>query len=586
MNDRRLPVVGGPSATGEPETGAPSSSDRLLAKNLEGLTSLSPCTADLVRRAAPGDGVATVIAQSGDPVLVAGGRALDSRRDPVSAAERVAADSRAAAVVVLGLGGGYLAEALMRRGISVTAVVEHSAIIGAALRARDLGRLLASCPIVAVESLVDRTGLARLRAHSHAVVVHAPSVAQTPELGALAERWNRLPAARAPRVLVVGPLSGGSLGIARHVAGAARALGADTRFFDASPFGAAQRQFGALPITADGRTYLQGRLTLLVGEAVVGVAGEWRPDLVLALAQAPLTEPALSALNEGGAATAFWFVENVRVLPYWRDVVRHYGHVYAIQPGPVLEQMREAGAASVSYLPMACDPEVHLPVALATAEAAEYESPVSFAGAPYLNRRHLLGIVADLGLKVWGEGWEHTPLAARLGRPGRFDLDAMLRVFAGTSVNLNVHSADHVTGLDPEPDYVNPRTFELAAAGAFQLVDWRAPLSALFTGDEMATFRTPSEMRGLAEHYLAAPRERDAMAAAARRRALSEHTYRHRVERVLRDTLPAHLLPGVAPEAAPSLDAAASASAAAPILTVDEALLRMLVDIRDSAAAK
>jgi spore maturation protein CgeB len=578
--------VGETGAAKGPEVGVSPGGADLFEANLAALTSISSTVAGRVREAAPHVGVSTAASASGLPVLQVDGRALDSRRNPVSAAQQAVSGCGARRVVLLGLGTGYVADALIERGIAIGAVVERLDVLVAAMRARDLSALLSTVPVFLVEDLANRTVLVGIRAAADVVVTHAPSVALSPVLAEIGRRWERLPKPRAPRVLVVGPTSGGSLGTARFVADAVKRSGAEYRLFDASPFETAQHTFGALPVTPEGKTYLQGRFALLLGEAVVGVAAEWRPDLVIALAQAPLTEPALEGLAALGATTAFWFVENVRVLPYWRDVVSHYHHVFAIQPGAVLDQMRVARAPHVHYLPMACDPQLHRPVALC-ADDARFVSPVSFAGAPYLNRRHILGAVTDLGLKLWGDGWERTPLAAHLGEVGRFGLEQMLKVFSGTAINLNVHSADHVTALDPDPDYVNPRTFELAACGAFQLADWRAPLATLFKDDEVVTFKSVREMRQLAEHYLAHPDERATVAARARVRALAEHTYDRRVAEIFAKALPVHLQPpaGVT-EPARSLDDAIAEAGARGDLSIDEAVLRMLADIRDTVGAR
>jgi len=319
---------------------------------------------------------------------------------------------------------------------------------------------------------------------------------------------------------------------------------------------------------------------------VVETATAWKADLVLAVAQAPLSEPGLTALGARGIPAAFWFVENTRVLPYWRDVARHYDHFYAIQTGGVLEQIAAAGARAVSYLPMACDPEVHRAVPLSDGDRARFGSPVSFAGAPYLNRRHVLAAIADLGLKVWGDGWETTALAACLGETGRFDLDGMLRIFAASTVNVNVHSADHVIGLDPLPDYVNPRTFELAACGAFQLVDRRDPLAALFDADEIAVFDTVADLRDKTQYYLARPVETRAIAERARQRATQDHTYDARVRQILRDCLPSHLQPHESPLIDVTLDAAIEQAATSQTLEEAEIYLRILADVREATASR
>jgi spore maturation protein CgeB len=583
MNEQRLSDVGDSMVNRGLPVGGPPAADGVLEANLAMLASISSDLASAVRRTAPSVAITTEVSRTGVPVLAFNGRALDSRRDPVSAAEHAASHVSSRRVVLFGLGGGYLAETLISRGIAVVAIVEQVDIVRAALSVRDLRHVLASVPIVGADAICDLRQLSRLRALAGDVVVHTPSAQVMPELRVLAERWHRVPAARRPRVLVIGPISGGSLGVARSVATAVEGVGAELRFFDPSPFAAGQSAFTALDVDRDGRAYLQGRLTLLLGDAATAIAAEWRPDLAIAMAQAPTTEPALTRLRQLGTTSAFWFVENVRVLPYWREVCRDYDFFYAIQPGATLERIEEAGARRVAYLPMACDPAMHRPVTLTAEERARYGSRVSFAGAPYLNRRHVLGTIADLGFKVWGEGWESTALASHLGAPGRFGREEMLRIFSATDVNVNLHSADHVTGLDPDADYVNPRTFELAACGAFQLVDRRDPLSELFKDDELVTFRNAGELRELTKRFLADPDGRAGWSARARARVLAEHTYEHRVQQILSDTLPPHLQPCNASPGL-TLDEAIGRAAFTAELSQDEALLRMVADVRETVA--
>jgi spore maturation protein CgeB len=112
------------------------------------------------------------------------------------------------------------------------------------------------------------------------------------------------------------------------------------------------------------------------------------------------------------------------------------------------------------------------------------------------------------------------------------DTDTCVKVFNATAINLNLHSSSG-TGLDSHPDFVNPRTFELAACGAFQLVDERTLLSELFSPEEMVCFRSPGEVPALIQTWLKDPAGRRAYAEAAQRRVLREHTYRHRMQDLL-----------------------------------------------------
>ena len=344
-------------------------------------------------------------------------------------------------------------------------------------------------------------------------------------------------------MLVVGPIYGGSLGIARSAARALGRLGVDARLFDASDYGPAHVAFERLALDPVTRRTFLGEFATLVGKSVVAVAREWRPDLVFALAQAPLDPSALQQLRALDIPTAFWFVENGRVLRYWRQMAPHYDRFYAIQPGRFLEQLADVGATGPSYLPVACDPESHRPVDLTEDECSHFGADVSFAGSAYLNRRRMFAKLTDCGLRLWGPDWTDAGFAGCVeGEPKRFSLDEMTRIFAATKINLNIHSANHVDGCDPDPDYVNPRTFELAASNAFQLVDEREPLSALFTSDQVVTFRTIEELRDLIAHYLADDGERRRVAGRARDRVLAEHTYADRLQRVLKEMIAPELI--------------------------------------------
>jgi spore maturation protein CgeB len=81
---------------------------------------------------------------------------------------------------------------------------------------------------------------------------------------------------------------------------------------------------------------------------------------------------------------------------------------------------------------------------------------------------------------------------------------------------------------------VNPRTFELAACGAFQLCDDRKLLPELFeVGEEIITFSSLEDMREKMEHYLAHPEERKAVCERARARVIRDHSYGRRIEQML-----------------------------------------------------
>jgi spore maturation protein CgeB len=89
-------------------------------------------------------------------------------------------------------------------------------------------------------------------------------------------------------------------------------------------------------------------------------------------------------------------------------------------------------------------------------------------------------------------------------------------------------------GINPEGDYLNPRTFDLAATGAFQLVDRRAQLPEFFKPkEEVTTFQNLAEAREKIDYFLAHEEERLRVARKGRERCLRDHTYRVRMAQAL-----------------------------------------------------
>lgn len=217
-------------------------------------------------------------------------------------------------------------------------------------------------------------------------------------------------------------------------------------------------------------------------------------------------------------------------------MVTGYDFWFVMQQESCLDAFRKAGASHVSYLPLAADPAIHQPMTLTREERQEFSADVSFLGSGYWNRRHLLPSLIDQEwtFKLWGNEWDNPgKLKEVLQREGaRIDTPTSVKIFNATSVNINLHSYTG-EGFDPEGDGVNPRTFELASCGAFQVVDARTLLPALFDESMMAVIKSPDELLSSIETYLHEPARRKTMAESSRKRVLEAHTYMHRMKTLL-----------------------------------------------------
>ncbi|MFQ5329558.1 MAG: glycosyltransferase, partial [Thermodesulfobacteriota bacterium] len=480
----------------------------------------------------------TVPSRAGPPTVKIGGPPLHSAYDPEGEGRKWAEHHRErwdgfSTPLIFGCGLAYhvteLATLLDRNCV----VIEPDlALFRLALHTIDLSSMLESISfLVAPED--DEIGTL-LRGDSFSLMIHGASASRYPET--LKRIEGRLRLSERYRILVVGPIYGGSLPIARYVTTALTAMGYEVAFVDSSLF---KDGFGAIKGFTSSDVHegkLKGLFTTFLSELVMAKVVDFKPDLVFALAQAPLTPDLLKRLRENGIPSAMWFVEDFTVLEYWREVAPLYDYFFTIQDGPCLDALDAIGVENVHYLPLAADPDIHKPLTVSEDEEGEYGSDISFVGAGYYNRKRLFLKVIDCDLKIWGDGWEGAaPLYSRIARQGaRISTEESVKVFNASRININLHSSQRHEGVSPDGDFVNPRTFELAACGAFQLVDYRAHLPRFFEeGREVICFRDSEDLRKKIDYYLDHPDERETIARRGRERVLRDHTYGARMAEMM-----------------------------------------------------
>ena len=337
------------------------------------------------------------------------------------------------------------------------------------------------------------------------------------------------------RILVVLPMYGGSLPIGRYCVRALAEMGHTVQCFEAPLFHGAFTGLRELALAPSQVAQLEHSFLQVVAQAIWAKVQSLEPQLVLALAQAPLSRSLLQRLRRANVRTAMWFVEDYQVFGYWRDYAPLYDVFAVIQKEPFLSALHDAGQPHAFYLPLAALPEFHRPLNPSPAERREYGAEIAFLGAGYPNRRQAFRRLVGRNFKIWGSDWEGEHLlSAHIQRQGaRISEEESVRIYNATSINLNLHSSIREDTILSHGDFVNPRTFELAAMGAFQLVDKRSLMPELFAPDELATFDSLDTLFASIDYYLAHPEERASISARARKRVLREHTYAQRMDSLL-----------------------------------------------------
>jgi spore maturation protein CgeB len=180
------------------------------------------------------------------------------------------------------------------------------------------------------------------------------------------------------------------------------------------------------------------------------------------------------------------------------------------------------------FLPPSYDPNIHRP----EEPNKETKCDVFMCGSGWVERTKFLEAVDWTGihLKLYGiwpmikDNYD-SPLYESFV-PLIINNQKIAGMYAAVKISLNFHRA-HEQALTP-----NPRIFEAAACGVFQLSDPRKGLWNIF-GESIPTFKTPAELEQQVRYFLERPEQRQLLAAEARRR-VEVHTFDTRAVELIR----------------------------------------------------
>ncbi|MEC4684762.1 MAG: glycosyltransferase [Nitrospirota bacterium] len=509
----------------------------IFEKNIEALRIIKSELAEVIIRTRRDNDLHILTTRNGMPSIKAGNVTLHSRYNPLKESESWVEHHRekiekSSLICVLGFGLGYHILQLCETTPADIVVFEPRVdILKAAFELMDLTPVLSRIRFVAGDEIP------RLK-KGFLVLEHKPSVNLNPEhFEKIRSRLNVFKdIKKGLKIMVVGPVYGGSLPIAGYCANALSNLGNEVDFVDNSRY---KDVFLSIDSITDDKAHqyrLREMFVSFVSEAVIARCLEIKPDLVFALAQAPLTEASLQKLRENKIPTAFWFVEDFMVMDYWQRVAPFYDYFFTIQKGQFFETLKGIGVKKFSCLPLAASMDVHKKTEPSGDELKICGSDVSFVGAGYYNRRKFFEGLLDFDFKIWGNEWNlNSPLGRCIQRSGeRIDTEDIVKIFSASKINVNLHSSAYHEGVNPYGDFVNPRTFEIAACEGFQLVDARSEIQELFkVGEEIVCFEDLSDLRYKIRYYLNNPDERKAIARKAMERVRKDHTYELRMEEML-----------------------------------------------------
>ena len=514
----------------------------LFNKNLELLRSSQPYLASMVEKEPKQNIVRIARSKDGNPIPQIGSVSLHSNYYPL----KEAADGLSnyclkdeQRPVVYGLGFGYHVLEILKRchGSEVLVIEPVMSIFQSFMETVDLEPFLPNTNFIvstAAPKIIASNQTDNWEKYEHPASKRL-SYDYFSSLDKAIETSNYLRANRL-KILVVNPYYGGSLPTAKYCMRALNDMGHHAESIECDKF--AEGFFSIKNITRNkvNEEALSSQFAHFMGQLITAKAADYKPDLILAIAQAPLTPEAIKSLKRLHIPIAFWFVEDFRTLSYWKEIASYYDYFFAIQRGDFFKELLSLGVKNFYYLPQGCLPEVHKTISLSPEDKNQYLADVSFMGAGYYNRAQSFPRLLNHDFKIWGTEWAlDSSVGKRVQNENkRVDPGDIVKIYNAGNINLNLHSSSFHDGVNPVGDFVNPRTFEIAACGGFQLVDERSELAELMTpGIEVTTFNSIDDLCQKVDYYLTHGDEAKSIAARGKQRVLKDHTIQKRMQEML-----------------------------------------------------
>jgi spore maturation protein CgeB len=193
-------------------------------------------------------------------------------------------------------------------------------------------------------------------------------------------------------------------------------------------------------------------------------------------------------------------------------------------------ELHDFGVLNLFHLSCACDPTIYFTKHLNSKDQKRFQCDIGLIANFYPERGELLHHMQGMDVAIWGSGWRNLPelksfppdtlRAKKLAGPD------VAKVYNVARICPNIHHSQSRGGG------LNMRTYEIPAAGGFELVDYIPGMEDQFElGKEMIVYHSPEHFRDLAEYYLTHEGERLDVIQRGRARVLRDHTYEQRMKK-------------------------------------------------------
>lgn len=188
---------------------------------------------------------------------------------------------------------------------------------------------------------------------------------------------------------------------------------------------------------------------------------------------------------------------------------------------------------SVHHLPLAANPDHYylLPMEKKIFDVV-FVGSVPEQSPDGLIRASLIDQISEkYKVGVFGNGWKYwyryfPELRKRVFSESALSISDLNKLYNQTKMVINFHSTGH-------DNSISSRIFEASLAGALVLTDYRKDLDILFPKNPFLIFKTSGELNNLIGQWILQEDKQKKIVERARKHILDNHTWKHRITRVL-----------------------------------------------------
>lgn len=268
---------------------------------------------------------------------------------------------------------------------------------------------------------------------------------------------------------------------------------------------------------------------------------QYAPDIVFVMNGNMLLPETLKRWRQKGAKVVLWLFDSITYIPLCEDIITSVDKVFCYEQTDI-PLIRKRYDIEACFLPQAVDQQLYYRI-----DDMEKQYDIVFAGDMVHSKKRrevVKAIVAHyphLRIRIWGEyklwyksfwAWltrEHRNIYMNRNASSQ----QLNRDYNASRMVLNIHN-------EQQKDGANPKLYEIAATGTYQICDANPYIRQLFPDSELGLY-TLDTTKDEAHRYDrlfeciddALTHDKQQQAASARQIVLEHHTFEWRIRQVL-----------------------------------------------------